>query len=71
MRRIVYLALGFAAACGLNLYADSWSARLVGVALTLIISALAEKKPGAPRRLLATMLGCILGFIWFRGYTAQ
>ena len=65
MRRIVYLALGFAAACGLNLYADSWTVRFVGVALTLIISGLAEKKPGAPRRLLVTMLGFILGFAWF------
>lgn len=71
MRRIVYLALGFAAACGLNLYADSWTVRFVGVALTLIISGLAEKKPGAPRRLLVTMLGFILGFAWFWGYTAR
>lgn len=71
MRRIVYLALGFAAACGLNLYADSWTVRFVGVALTLIISGLAEKKPGVPRRLLVTMLGFILGFAWFWGYTAR
>lgn len=71
MRRIVYLALGFAAACGLNLYADSWTVCFVGVALTMIISGLAEKKPGAPRRLLMTMLGLILGFAWFWGYTAR
>ena len=71
MRRIVYLALGFAAACGLNLYADSWTVRFVGVALTLIISGLAEKKPGAQRRLLMTMLGLILGFAWYWGYTAR
>lgn len=71
VRRIVYLALGFAAACGLNLYADSWTVRFVGVALTLIISGLAEKKPGAPWRLFVTMLGCILGFVWFWGYREQ
>lgn len=71
MRRIVYLALGFAAACGLNLYADSWTVRLIGIALTLIISGLAEKKPGTLRRLLVTMLGFMFGFGWFWGYTAR
>lgn len=71
MRRIVYLALGFAAACGLNLYADSWTVRFVGMALTLIISGLAEQKPGAPRRVLVAMLGLILGFGWLWGYAAR
>ena len=71
MRRIVYLALGFAAACGLSLYTDSWTARLIGMVLTLIISGLAEKKPGALRRLLVTMLGFVLGFIWLWGYREQ
>ena len=71
MRRIVYLALGFAAACGLNLYTDSWTVRLVGAGLVLAVAALADKKPGAIRRFLATFLGCMLGFAWFWGYTTR
>lgn len=71
MRRIVYLALGFAAACGLYLYADSVPVRLIGVVLLLILGALAEKKPGAVQRFLVTLLGCILGFVWYWGYTAH
>ena len=70
MRRIVYLALGFAAACGLCLYADSWIIRLIGAGLTLLMSMLAEKKPGSIQRCLVALLGCVLGFVWFRGYTA-
>lgn len=71
MRRIVYLALGFAAACGLNLYTDSWTVRLVGAGLVLAVAALADKKPGAIRRFLVTFLGCMLGFAWFWGYTTR
>lgn len=71
MRRIVYLTLGFAAACGLNLYADSWGIRLSGAGLTLLLSILAEKKSGAARRCLVTLLGCVLGFAWYTGYTAH
>lgn len=71
MRRIVYLALGFAAACGLSLYTDSWVIRLIGIGLLLLLSALAEKKPGIQRRCLVALFGCVLGFVWFRGYTAH
>ena len=71
MRRIVYLAFGFAAACGLNLYADSWTVRMLGAGLALVFGALAEKKPGAVRRVLATLLGCVLGFGWFWGRRHQ
>ncbi|MDO5545148.1 MAG: DNA internalization-related competence protein ComEC/Rec2 [Eubacteriales bacterium] len=71
MRRIVYIALGFAAACGLNLYADSWAIRLIGIGLVMLLGALAEKKPGAVRRCFVTLLGGILGFSWFAGYTAR
>ena len=37
MRRIVYLALGFAAACGLSLYSDRWAIRLIGTGLILLL----------------------------------
>lgn len=71
MRRIVYLTLGFAAACGLNLYTGSWGIRLLGVGLTLLLSILAVKKPGAAHRCFVTLLGCVLGFAWYTGYTAH
>ena len=56
MRRIVYLALGFAAACGLSLYSDRWEIRLIGTGLVLLLGILAERKPGAALRLLAAFL---------------
>ena len=71
MRRIVYLAIGFAAACGLSLYSDRWSIHLIGTGLVLLLSILAERKPGAVRRFLVLLLGCALGFAWFAGYTAH
>lgn len=71
MRRIVYLALGFATACGLSLYSDRWEIRLIGTGLVLLLSILAERKPGAVRRFLVSLLGCALGFAWFGGYTAH
>lgn len=70
MRRIVYLTLGFAAACGLSLYADSWGIRLSGVGLILLVSVLAERKTGVGLRCCVTLLGCVLGFSWYTGYTA-
>ena len=71
MRRIVYLTLGFAAACGLSLYSDRWEIRLIGTGLVLLLGILAERKPGAVRRFLVSLLGCALGFAWFGGYTAH
>lgn len=71
MRRIVYPALGFAAACGLSLYSDRWEIRLIGTGLVLLLGILAERKPGAVRRFLVSLLGCALGFAWFGGYTAH
>ena len=71
MRRIVYLALGFAAACALSLYSDRWEIRLIGTGLVLLLGILAERKPGAVRRFLVSLLGCALGFAWFGGYTAH
>ena len=71
MRRIVYLALGFAAACGLSLYADSWLIRLIGVGPVFLLSALAGQKPGAVHRCLVTLMGVAVGFAWFGGYTAR
>lgn len=71
MRRIVYLALGFTAACGLSLYSDRWEIRLIGTGLVLLLGILAERKPGAVRRFLVSLLGCALGFAWFGGYTAH
>lgn len=71
MRRIVYLALGFAAACGLSLYSDRWEIRLIGTGLVLLLGILAERKPGAVHRCFLSLLGCALGFAWFGGYTAH
>ena len=71
MRRIVYLALGFAAACGLCLYSDRWAIRLIGTGLILLLGILAERKPGAVHRCLVLLFGCVLGFAWFGMYTAH
>lgn len=71
MRRIVYLALGFAAGCGLSLYSDRWEIRLIGTGLILLLGILAERKPGAIHRCLVLLFGCILGFAWFGMYTAH
>ena len=71
MRRIVYLALGFAAACGLSLYVDSWTAKLLGFGAILALSILAEKKPGVVMRCLSTALGIAVGLGWFSVYTAR
>ncbi len=71
MRRIVYLALGFAAACALSLYSDRWEIRLIGTGLVLLLGILAERKPGAVHRCFLSLLGCALGFAWFGGYTAH
>ena len=71
MRRIVYLALGFAAACGLNLYADGWFPKLLGFGAILCLSILAEKKPGALTRCLSAALGIAVGLGWFSMYTAR
>ena len=71
MRRIVYLALGFAAACGLCLYSDRWEIRLIGTGLILLLGILAERKPGAVHRCLVLLFGCVLGFAWFGMYTAH
>lgn len=70
MRRMVYLTLGFAAACGLSLYTDSWVIRPIGIGLLLLLSALAEKKPGILRRCFVALFGWFLGFAWFWGYSA-
>ena len=71
MRRIVYLALGFAAACGLCFYSDRWAIRLIGIGLVILLGILAERKPGAVHRCLVSLLGCALGFAWFGMYTAH
>lgn len=70
MRHIVYLCLGFAAACGLYLYTDSWLFCITGAGLTMLLSAVVDKKYGALRRMFVTLLGCTLGFTWFCVYTA-
>ena len=71
MRRIVYAALGFSAACGLSLYLNSWFARLIGIGAVFLLSALAERKPGVLRRIFVAFIGCTLGFIWFHAYTQR
>lgn len=67
MRRIVYLAIGFAAACGLCLYADKWFYHIAGIGVLLLLSAL--RRPGALRRCLLTLAGIALGYGWFAGYS--
>lgn len=69
MRRLVYLTLGFATACGLSLYTDSWGIRMTGAGLVLLLGTLAEKGPGTVQRCFLTLLGCVLGFAWFSGYS--
>ena len=68
MRWILYTAMGFAAACGLSVYCGSWPLRMLGAGGILLLSALAERKPGAVRRCLVALLGCALGFGWFHLY---
>ena len=67
MRRLIYLTLGFAAACGLMQYLDSWQIRVPVVCVLLLFAAFAEKKSGAVQRTALTLLGCILGLGWFLG----
>ena len=69
MRHIVFLCLGFAATCGLYLYTDSWIFRMIGVGITVLFSAVVEKKHGMLRRMFVTLLGCILGFAWCYAYS--
>lgn len=71
MRRLIYLTLGFAAACGLMQYLDSWQIRVPVVCVLLLFAAFAEKKSGAVQRTALTLLGCILGLGWFLGYSAR
>ena len=69
MRRMVCLALGFAAACGLMLYLDSWLVRLPGMIAVILFGMFGQKEPGILKRAILTLLGCVLGIAWFCGYT--
>lgn len=73
MRRLVYLTIGFAAACALGAYVpDSQVMNMVLTAtalLDLCTAALCRKQPGMKRVGLG-LLGAVLGLVWFTAYKA-
>lgn len=68
MRRLMYLAIGFAIACGVCAYADDtvWCHPAAG-ALVLILCMVGTKR-WLRKKLMLASLGCVLGFFWFGQY---
>ena len=69
MRTMVYFTLGFAAGCAGLLYVDSRMLQLLGIAV-LLVSVLLRKEGFVLGCVTLTLAGCILGCLWFSGYTA-
>ena len=68
MRKLLYMTLGFAAACGLWAYTDSRKWILVGCVLVLLFGAAAGKEAKPLHRAALVLLGLVTGFGWCRGY---
>lgn len=70
MRRLLYIAIGFAASCSMLVYVDTWLLRSAGIVGLLLLVFLMRKEGTPFGRLLFTLLGCLLGFAWFTCYSS-
>ncbi|MBQ7001345.1 MAG: DNA internalization-related competence protein ComEC/Rec2 [Oscillospiraceae bacterium] len=68
MRKLVYMTLGFGAACGLWAYTDSHRWILAGCAAAVLFGAAAGKEARPLHRALLVLLGLLAGFGWCRFY---
>lgn len=68
MRKLLYMTLGFAAACGLWSYMDNRKWILAGCVLVLLFGAAAGKEAKPVHRAALVLLGLAAGFGWCRGY---
>ncbi len=68
MRKLMYVTIGFAAACGLMVYTENTKVRLICAAAVLLVGAAAGKDPKPVQRALLVLLGCMAGWFWFGQY---
>ena len=65
MRRLLYLTLGFATACGACAYMEGELAKYGNSAVMLLFFCLIDRKVPFGRKLILSALGCVLGLFWF------
>lgn len=70
MRKLVYITLGFAAACGLWVYVQDWKDWVIGVALILLFGALAGSDARPLARMILVLTGLCAGIFWCRKFDA-
>ena len=70
MRKLLYLTLGFAAACGLLVYVEDPKWQLAGAAAVLVLGAVAGPDPRVTSRGVLVLLGLLAGWGWFHVYQA-
>lgn len=70
-RRIVSFTIGFAAACGLLIYVDSWGCRLLGFSAVLLLCLVRRNRESLWKRALLMVLGGLTGFFWVNGYSER
>lgn len=71
MRRLMWLSIGFAAACGLCAYllAESWLLPLsAAAAIVCVVTAVIGRNHKLPRRIAWALAGCAIGFVWFLAF---
>ena len=65
MRRLMYITIGFAAACGACAYMDGALAKYGAAAALVVLLCLPDRTCFFRRKLVLSVLGCVLGFVWF------
>lgn len=65
MRRLMYVAIGFAVACGCCAYIDGEVGKYCLSGLLLIFLCLLDRKAFFTGKLALSVFGCVLGFFWF------
>lgn len=64
MRKLMYIAIGFAAACGVRAYGDG-TVMVILAAAVVLLACLVGTNRYVWKRCLLALLGCVLGVYWF------
>lgn len=65
MRKLMYAAIGFAAACGAWAYLGDGYEKYITAVVIMVLLCLPDRKVSFLRKLTVSFLGCLLGFFWF------